>query len=35
MRLLHGLSRSQLASELDVTEQSIWQYENGYISPSV
>ncbi|WP_249870554.1 helix-turn-helix domain-containing protein [Oceanobacillus saliphilus] len=35
IRLLHGLSRSQLASELDVTEQSIWQYENGYISPSL
>lgn len=35
IRLLHGLSRSQLANELDVTEQSIWQYENGYISPSL
>lgn len=35
IRLLHELSRSQLASMIDVTEQSIWQYENGYISPSL
>lgn len=35
IRLLHGLSRSQLANKLEVTEQSIWQYENGYISPSL
>lgn len=35
IRLLRGLSRKQLAEELDLTEQSIWQYENGYISPSL
>lgn len=35
IRLLHGLSRSELALQLNLTEQSIWQYENGYISPSL
>lgn len=35
IRLLRGLSRSQLAKAIHVTEQSIWQYENGYISPSL
>ncbi|MGR5960137.1 helix-turn-helix domain-containing protein [Bacillus cereus] len=35
IRLLYGLSRQDLASKLGVTEQSIWQYENGYTSPSL
>ncbi|AFU16604.1 ImmA/IrrE family metallo-endopeptidase [Bacillus toyonensis] len=35
IRLLYGLSRQDLASKLGVTEQSIWQYEKGYTSPSL
>lgn len=35
IRILHELSRSQLAEELGVTEQAVWQYENGYVSPKL
>ncbi|MFD1851647.1 helix-turn-helix domain-containing protein [Oceanobacillus bengalensis] len=35
IRILHGLSRKQLADKISVTEQAIWQYENGYVSPKL
>ena len=33
IRLLHGYSRNELAKLVDVSEQSIWQYENNYNGP--
>lgn len=33
IRLLHGHSRNELAKLVDVSEQSIWQYENNYNGP--
>jgi len=35
IRILNELSRSQLAEELGITEQAVWQYENGYVSPKL
>ncbi|AXM89370.1 transcriptional regulator [Anoxybacillus ayderensis] len=35
MRILHNLSRRQLAEKVGVTEQAIWQYENGYAFPKL
>ena len=35
IRILYDLSRSQLAEKIGVTEQAIWQYENGYVSPKL
>lgn len=35
IRILHGLTRKQLADLLQITEQSVWQYENGYTSPKM
>ncbi|KOY80269.1 XRE family transcriptional regulator [Lysinibacillus macroides] len=35
IRILNELSRSQLAEKLDITEQAVWQYENGYVSPKL
>lgn len=35
IRMLNDLSRSQLAEKIDVSEQAIWQYENGYASPKL
>ncbi|MEK3821472.1 XRE family transcriptional regulator [Cytobacillus sp. FSL W8-0315] len=35
IRVLNDLSRNQLAEKLGVTEQAIWQYENGYMSPKL
>lgn len=35
IRILHELSRAQLANELGITEQAVWQYENGYVSPKL
>jgi len=35
IRSLHGYSRQELATKLNLTEQAIWQYENGYVSPSL
>lgn len=35
IRVLNDLSRSQLAEKVGVTEQAIWQYENGYMSPKL
>nr|WP_206703017.1 helix-turn-helix transcriptional regulator [Cytobacillus firmus] len=35
IRVLNDLSRNQLAERLGVTEQAIWQYENGYMSPKL
>src|SRR5690625_4488946 len=32
---MHGYTRKQLAKLIEVTEQSIWQYENGYTSPKM
>lgn len=33
VRILNDLSRGQLAEKIGVTEQAVWQYENGYMSP--
>ncbi|MBE1556228.1 ImmA/IrrE family metallo-endopeptidase [Sporosarcina limicola] len=33
IRLLHGYSRNELAKLVNVSEQSIWQYENNYNGP--
>lgn len=35
IRVLNDLSRGQLAKKVGVTEQAIWQYENGYTSPKL
>lgn len=35
IRILHEFSRAQLAKEIGVTEQAVWQYENGYVSPKL
>lgn len=35
IRILNELSRSQLAEKLGITEQAVWQYENGYVSPKL
>ena len=35
IRILHGYTRKQLAEILQMTEQSVWQYENGYTSPKM
>ena len=35
IRILNELSRSQLAEKIGVSEQAIWQYENGYMSPKL
>lgn len=35
IRLLHGYSRNELAKMLDVSEQSVWQYENNYNGPKL
>ncbi|MEB6551491.1 XRE family transcriptional regulator [Heyndrickxia sporothermodurans] len=35
IRILHGYTRKQLAEMLKITEQSVWQYENGYMSPKM
>lgn len=35
LRMMNGLSRRQLSEYLGVTEQAIWQYENGYTSPKL
>lgn len=35
IRLLNGYTRKQLADMLQLTEQAIWQYENGYLAPKL
>lgn len=35
IRILNEMSRAQLAERLDITEQAVWQYENGYVSPKL
>ena len=35
IRILNEYSRAQLADKLDITEQAIWQYENGYVTPKL
>lgn len=35
IRLLHGYSRNELATLVNVSEQSIWQYENNYNGPKL
>ncbi|MBL1228028.1 XRE family transcriptional regulator [Enterococcus sp. BWB1-3] len=34
VRMLHGLSRKELGDKLNVSEQSIWQFEKDMIEPS-
>lgn len=35
LRIMHGLSRRELATSLSVSEQAVWQYENGYTTPKL
>ena len=35
IRTLHGYTRKQLGDILEITEQAVWQYENGYMSPKM
>lgn len=35
IRVMNEMSRGQLAKEIGVTEQAVWQYENGYTSPKL
>lgn len=35
IRILNEMSRAQLAEKLNITEQAVWQYENGYVSPKL
>lgn len=35
LRIMHGFSRKQLSEKIGVTEQAVWQYENGYTSPKL
>ncbi len=35
IRQMNELSRSELAQKLNITEQAVWQYENGYTSPKL
>ena len=35
IRVMNELSRGQLAKKVGVTEQAVWQYENGYTSPKL
>ncbi|MGT2753566.1 XRE family transcriptional regulator [Streptococcus ovis] len=35
LRLLHGLTRSELAEKLQVSEQAIWQFENQQTTPKM
>lgn len=35
IRILNEQSRAQLAEKLGITEQAVWQYENGYVSPKL
>ncbi|MED4172355.1 XRE family transcriptional regulator [Halalkalibacterium halodurans] len=35
LRIMNGLNRKQLAEKLGVTEQAVWQYENGYAAPKL
>ncbi|MCS4486251.1 spr1629 family repressor/antitoxin [Staphylococcus americanisciuri] len=35
IRKLNGLSRKELAEQLDITEQAIWQYENDSMLPRI
>lgn len=35
LRILNNMSRKDLANEIGVTEQAIWQYEKNYVSPKL
>lgn len=35
LRIMHEYSRKQLSEMLNITEQAVWQYENGYTSPKM
>lgn len=35
IRHMHEMSRAELAKELNITEQAVWQYENSYTSPKL
>lgn len=35
LRLLHGMSRADLAEKLSITEQAIWQFETNKVSPKI
>ena len=35
LRKLNGLSRKELADKLNITEQSVWQYENRLMLPRI
>ncbi|HLQ82703.1 MAG TPA: XRE family transcriptional regulator [Pseudogracilibacillus sp.] len=35
IRMIYGFTRKQLGELLGVTEQAVWQYENGFVSPKM
>lgn len=35
IRMIYGFTRKQLGEVLGVTEQAVWQYENGFVSPKM
>lgn len=35
IRVMHGYSRKHLSEKIGVTEQAIWQFENGFSSPKL
>jgi Zn-dependent peptidase ImmA (M78 family)/DNA-binding XRE family transcriptional regulator len=35
LRIMHGYSRKQLSEKLGISEQAVWQYENGYTAPKL
>lgn len=35
LRLLNGMSRQELAAQLNLTEQAVWQFESGYAVPKM
>lgn len=35
LRTMYGLSRRELSEVLAISEQAVWQYENGYTSPKL
>lgn len=35
IRVLYGMSRAELAKNLDITEQAIWQFETNKVSPKI
>ena len=35
VRIMYGYSRKHLSEEIGVSEQAVWQFENGFSSPKL